>query len=108
MDAALMYALLGAAALTPAVFGVGVSGGEPRRVINTMTPEAFCARVREELAVERSDDGWVRGARALCEMYAGIDAPRFETILASVASGRTGSAIAEGARWLLPRWQALR
>lgn len=72
-----------------------------------MTPEAFCARVRDELAVERSDDGWVRGARALCEMYAGIDAPRFETILVGLASGRTGSAIAEGARWLLSRWRAL-
>jgi hypothetical protein len=72
-----------------------------------MTPEAFCARVRDELAVERSDDGWVRGARALCEMYVGVDALRFEAILVSIASGRTGSAIAQGARWLLSRWHVL-
>jgi len=69
-----------------------------------MSPEAFCVRARVELAVERSDDGWVRGARALCDLYADVDASRFEAILASLASGRTGSAVADGARWLLPRW----
>lgn len=68
-------------------------------------PEAFCLRARDELAVERPDDGWVRGARALCELYADVDAVRFEMILASLASGRTGFAITEGARWLLVRWQ---
>ena len=72
-----------------------------------VNPEAFCVRARGELAVERSDDGWVRGARALCDMYASVDAQRFGTILVSMAAGRTGSAIAEGARWLLPRWQAV-
>jgi hypothetical protein len=72
-----------------------------------MSPDVFCARVGDELAAERSDDGWVRGARALCNMYAGVDTVRFGTILSTMASGRTGSAIAEGARWLLPRWQAL-
>jgi hypothetical protein len=30
---------------------------------------------------------------------------RFEAILANLAAGRSGSAIAEGARWLLPRWR---
>jgi hypothetical protein len=29
---------------------------------------------------------------------------RFEAILLSLATGHTGSAIADGARWLLPRW----
>jgi hypothetical protein len=70
-----------------------------------MTPE-FCAGVRIQLAAERADDGWVRGAGALYEMYAGVDAPRFEVILISMASGRTGSAGADGSRWLV-RWQAL-
>jgi hypothetical protein len=40
-------------------------------------------------------------------MYAGVEAQRFGSILVSMAAGRTGSAIAEGARWLLPRWQAV-
>jgi hypothetical protein len=72
-----------------------------------LTPDAFCASVSSVLAAERSDDGWVRGARALCDMYAGVEAQRFGSILVSMAAGRTGSAIAEGARWLLPRWQAV-
>ncbi len=72
-----------------------------------LTPDAFCASVGSLLAAERSDDGWVRGARALCDMYAGVEAQRFETILIAMAAGRSGSAIAEGARWLLPRWQAV-
>jgi hypothetical protein len=67
----------------------------------------FCNRIRDELASEHSDDGWVRGARALCELYADIEPGRFEAILVSLATGRTGSAIAEGARWLLPRWQVV-
>ena len=70
-----------------------------------LSPDAFCASVGSVLAAERSDDGWVRGARALCDMYAGVEAQRFGSILVSMAAGRTGSAIAEGARWLLPRWQ---
>jgi hypothetical protein len=69
-----------------------------------VSPEVFCHRTRSELAVEHSDDGWVRGARAVCELYADVDATRFETILVSLATGRTGSALADGARWLLPRW----
>jgi hypothetical protein len=72
-----------------------------------MSPEAFCLQTRDQLSVERSDDGWVRGARAVCELYAGVDPRRFETILTSLATGRAGSAIADGARWLLPRWQAV-
>ena len=71
-----------------------------------MTPTAFCTYACGELAVEQPDDGWVRGARAVCELYAGVDSNRFEAILTSLATGRTGSAIADGARWLLPRWLA--
>jgi hypothetical protein len=70
-----------------------------------MSPEVFCASVRDELVLETSDDGWVRGVRSLCEMYGGTDARRFEMILLQMAGGRTGSALADGARWLLPRWQ---
>jgi hypothetical protein len=40
-------------------------------------------------------------------MYAGVERQRFESILVTMAAGRSGSAIAEGARWLLPRWQAV-
>ena len=72
-----------------------------------LTPDAFCASVGSVLAAERSDDGWVRGARALCDMYAAVEAERFGSILMTIAAGRSGSAIAEGARWLLPRWQAV-
>ena len=72
-----------------------------------VNPDAFCASVGGLLAAERSDEGWVRGARALCDMYAGVERQRFESILVTMAAGRSGSAIAEGARWLLPRWQAV-
>jgi hypothetical protein len=72
-----------------------------------MSPEEFCVGVRIQLEAERADAGWARGASALCGMYAGVDAPRFEAILVGMASGRTGSAVAEGSRWLLVRWQAL-
>ena len=71
-----------------------------------MNPEAFCVNARSELAREHANDAWVRGARALCELYAEVEPHRFETILAGLATGRAGSAIADGARWLLPRWQA--
>jgi hypothetical protein len=73
---------------------------------STVSPAIFADWVRNELALDRTDDGWVRGARALTEMYVDLDARRFETILVSLAAGRAGSAVAEGARWLLPRWQA--
>ena len=69
-----------------------------------MKPETFCLEASRELAVENSDVGWVRGARAVCELYADIDPARFEAILNSLATGRSGSAMADGARWLLPRW----
>jgi hypothetical protein len=70
-----------------------------------MTPEAFCAASSEELAQLSSDEGWARGARGLCEMYAGTEAGRFELILNQMARGSAGSAMAEGARWLLPQWR---
>jgi hypothetical protein len=72
-----------------------------------MSAHVFCARTRVELATSNPDDGWARGARALCELYANVESDRFEEILVSLASGRTGSAIADGARWLLPRWKAV-
>jgi hypothetical protein len=71
-----------------------------------MRPEAFCATARAELAEQHSDDGWVRGARAACELYADLEPNRFESILTTLATGRAGSAMADGARWLLLRWQA--
>ena len=70
-----------------------------------MTPDAFCAAIREELAQLRSDDAWARGARGLCEIYAGAETGRFELILSQLARGSAGSALVEGARWLLPRWR---
>jgi hypothetical protein len=35
-----------------------------------------------------------------------VEPDRFEEILVSLASGRTGLAIGDGARWLLARWKA--
>ncbi len=70
-----------------------------------MTPEAFCAEIHEELAQLSSDDALARGARGLCEMYAGTEALRFERILSQMARGSAGSALVEGARRLLPRWR---
>lgn len=70
-----------------------------------MTPSAFCTAMREDLTRLNSDDAWARGARGLCDWYAGTDAARFELILNQVARGSASSAVAEGARWLLPRWR---
>jgi len=69
-----------------------------------VTPEEFCRFVAQHLGAER-DEPWARGARGLCDLYAEADAARFELILQQLARGSPGSAIAEGARWLLPRWQ---
>jgi hypothetical protein len=60
----------------------------------------------EILRAERADDAWVRGARSVCEMYAETDASRFHVILQQLARGSPSSGLAEGARWLLPRWLA--
>jgi hypothetical protein len=68
-----------------------------------MTPEALCAEIRKELAQLSSDGAWARGARGLCEMYAGTEALRFELILSRMARGSAGSALVEVAKWLLPR-----
>jgi len=38
-------------------------------------------------------------------MYRGTDADRFEAILQQLAIGRTSSVLADGARWLLPKWR---
>jgi hypothetical protein len=75
------------------------------RLTSGMSPDAFCTTIQEELAFATSDDSWVRGARGLCELYGRADAQRFEMILVQVAAGRPNSALADGARWLLPRWQ---
>ena len=50
----------------------------------------FCHSTRDELGEENADEGWVRGALAVCELYANVDAMRFEVILLSLATGRTG------------------
>ena len=71
-----------------------------------MNADVFCLRTRGELTTANSDEGWVRGARALCDLYSDVEPDRFEAILVSLATGRTGSAIADGARWLLRRWKA--
>jgi hypothetical protein len=69
-----------------------------------VTPEMFCHLIAQHLTAERGDEPWARGARGLCDLYAGADAARFDLILHQLARGSPGSAIAEGARWLLPRW----
>jgi hypothetical protein len=71
-----------------------------------MTPEDFCAYVRAELVLHSTDVSWVRGARALCEMYAHTNAVRFEAILTQLARGQENSALADGGRWLLLRWHS--
>jgi hypothetical protein len=70
-----------------------------------MPPTTFCEDALVELRLKSGNDGWVRGAHAMCEMYAGTDASRFESILRRLALGGTGLALTEGARWLLDRWQ---
>jgi hypothetical protein len=72
-----------------------------------MPPTAFCKDALIELATLSPNDGWVRGAYAMCEMYANTDANRFEIILKRLALGTTGLALTEGARWLLVRWQSV-
>jgi hypothetical protein len=71
-----------------------------------MTPEAFCAAVRTQLAQSLRDEAWARGATGLCEMYASATSERFQVILEQTAQGSPASALAEVARWLLPRWRA--
>jgi hypothetical protein len=71
-----------------------------------VTPQTFCAAMEHELGQLQSDEGGVRGARGLCEMYAATDAQRFEAILNQMAGGAVGWVLADGARWLLQRWQA--
>jgi hypothetical protein len=70
-----------------------------------MPPNAFCKAALQELAALSPNDGWVRGAYAVCEMYGAADAGRFEVILRRLSLGTGGSALTEGASWLLARWQ---
>jgi hypothetical protein len=60
------------------------------------------------LSALRGDEGWVRGADGLCDLYARATSDRFELILEQAARGTAGSAFADGARWLLPRWRGAR
>jgi hypothetical protein len=59
-------------------------------------PETFCLETRREIAVESSDVGWESGTRAACELYADVEPTHFEVILSSLATGRAGSAMADG------------
>ncbi len=70
-----------------------------------MAPATFCKAALQELASLSTNDGWVRGAYAVCEMYGAADAGRFETILRRLSLGTGGTALTEGASWLLARWQ---
>src|SRR4030088_1471893 len=70
-----------------------------------MPPTTFCKDALTELASLSPNDGWVRGAYAVCEMYGAADAGRFEIILRRLSLGTGGTALTEGARWLLARWQ---
>jgi hypothetical protein len=70
-----------------------------------MAPTTFCHDTLLELAPFSHNDAWVRGAHAVCDMYAGADAVRFEGILRRLAVGTSGSALTLGATWLLKRWQ---
>jgi hypothetical protein len=69
-----------------------------------MPPTTFCEAALAELAFLSTNDGWVRGAYAVCEMYAATDAGRFEVIIRRLSLGTPG-ALTQGARWLLDRWQ---
>jgi hypothetical protein len=72
-----------------------------------VTPDTFCAAIRRELTTSlAADEAWMRGATGLCDMYAAATPERFESILEQTARGANGSALAEGARWLLARWRA--
>jgi hypothetical protein len=78
----------------------------PRLGVLNMLPMAFCKDALVELNMLSSNDGWVRGAQAMCEMYAATDTERFELILRRLSVGTTGLALTEGARWLFERWQS--
>jgi hypothetical protein len=71
-----------------------------------MTPEAFCASIQADLAMQSVNEAWVRGARALCELYRQTDAQRFDGILSDPAASTANSAVAAGERWLLARWHS--
>jgi hypothetical protein len=71
-----------------------------------MPPMTFCRDALAELSLLSSNEGWVRGASAMCEMYAATDTKRFEVILTRLSAGTSGLALTDGARWLLDRWQS--
>jgi hypothetical protein len=90
----------------PATQAPGREYASPRLGVLNMLPMAFCKDALVELSLLSSNDGWVRGAQAMCEMYAATDTERFELILRRLSVGTTGLAVTEGARWLLERWQS--
>lgn len=71
-----------------------------------MSPATFCTAMLEELAHELADEQWVRGARAVCEMYASVDGQRFEAILDGLTAVSRPTALSEGAFWVKTRWRA--
>jgi len=71
-----------------------------------MSPAAFCSAMLDELAAESRNDQWVRGAYAVCEMYARVDAARFEAIVERLCADNQRTALARDPRWLLTRWHA--
>jgi hypothetical protein len=71
-----------------------------------MPPTTFCRDALDELASLSTNDGFVRGAYAVCQMYGAADAGRFETILKRLSGGTGGTALTEGAAWLYLRWQS--
>jgi hypothetical protein len=72
-------------------------------VCSTMLPMVFCKDALVELSLLSSNEGWVRGVSAICEMYAATDIQRFEVILTRLSAGTSGLALIDGARWLLDR-----
>ena len=70
-----------------------------------MPPAAFCREALDELALLSTNDGFVRGAYAVCQMYGAADSGRFEVILKRLSGGTGGTALTEGANWLYARWQ---
>ena len=90
--------------------GIGDAAHEPeqdRPERSTRDPGHICHVGSQRAGADRSDDGWVRGARVATEMYSTSRSAALvddDPDQPGVGPGRLG--VAEGARWLLPRWQA--
>lgn len=77
----------------------------PPRRLPDVAP--FCAAIREELGAtsEGMRESWARGALSIVQLYANLDSARFDEVLQQLARGAARSALADGARWLVPRWR---